>query len=189
MIALSKLDDRYFIDLSGRYMWMLGFVIYKHGSPEIVAESHVPRFWSRSVTVEVDLEPGDYVVHVRLDRHLLRAKGYLESQINETNMRKYSKILAERDRSRSIATNYTPDPAHTPSPVDSLAGLSLTEYETKQRQVVVEDEVDQDDEESPLDETEDGEYDPDDVIFLGLRVYTDKSAPATIKGQLRVSQY
>ncbi|KZT25338.1 cysteine proteinase [Neolentinus lepideus HHB14362 ss-1] len=69
VIVLSRLDDRGFQELSGCYSWSLDFVVYREG-PETyeVGRSTHERLWSRSVNVELDLEEGTYIVHVRLDR-------------------------------------------------------------------------------------------------------------------------
>ncbi|KAG9093462.1 hypothetical protein FRC07_011459, partial [Ceratobasidium sp. 392] len=96
VIVLSKLDNKYFAEISGQYDWTLEFVIYRKGivnslgdglnahvwhllpfvdapASEPYASSAHTVFWHRSVNVELDdLEAGDYVVHVRLDRAVLR---------------------------------------------------------------------------------------------------------------------
>jgi hypothetical protein len=64
VLVLSKLDERYFQDISGNSCWTFDFVLFRKGSKEIVAESNAGRFWSRSVNQEVRLEKGEYVVHV-----------------------------------------------------------------------------------------------------------------------------
>ncbi len=66
VIVLSQLDGRYFDAISGRSFWTLEFVVFKKGEKQIFAESSSARLYTRSVNVEVNLDPGDYVVHVRL---------------------------------------------------------------------------------------------------------------------------
>lgn len=63
---LSQLDSRYFTDISGRYSWSFDFLLFKRGQTEPVAMSAQPRFYSRSVNLELNLDAGDYVVHVRI---------------------------------------------------------------------------------------------------------------------------
>jgi hypothetical protein len=66
IIVLSQLDTRYFKDISGRFYWSFDFLLFKRGQTEPIAVSSPPRFWSRSVNLELDLEAGDYVLHVRI---------------------------------------------------------------------------------------------------------------------------
>lgn len=66
VIVLSKLDERYFSDISGNSCWTFDFVLFKKGEKEIVAESSLTRFYLRSVSIEMQLEEGHYVVHVRV---------------------------------------------------------------------------------------------------------------------------
>ncbi|KAJ7125745.1 cysteine proteinase [Mycena crocata] len=131
VIVLSKLDERYFSDISGNSCWTFDFVLFKKGQKEIVAESSITRFYLRSVNLEVQLEAGDYVVHVRLDREV-------NDQVQEYNegnsdTRKLSRVQTERAKSQSIASNYKPSAVldNLPIPLDILAGQDLAELETK----------------------------------------------------------
>jgi hypothetical protein len=90
VIVLSQLDDRYFSEISGYSQWTLEFVVYRKGrfcillpaetypvtdapASDPYASSAHTIFWRRSINVELDnLEAGDYVVHVRLDRRHIR---------------------------------------------------------------------------------------------------------------------
>jgi hypothetical protein len=74
MIVLSQMDTRYFDTISGRSHWTFDFLLYKKGEKEPIAESLHSRMYARSVNVEVDLQAGEYVVHVRLDRHVYRER-------------------------------------------------------------------------------------------------------------------
>jgi hypothetical protein len=65
VIVLSKLDERYFSDISGNSCWTFEFALFKKGSKEIFAQSSLTRFYLRSVNLELQLEAGQYVVHVR----------------------------------------------------------------------------------------------------------------------------
>jgi hypothetical protein len=65
IIVLSQLDSRYFKDVEGLWYWSLNFLLFKSGQLEPRAMSSQPRFDSRSVKVELALDAGDYVVHVR----------------------------------------------------------------------------------------------------------------------------
>lgn len=70
VIVLSRLDDRYFQDLSGSSLWSFNFILYKKGDPEEIAESSKSYFGTRSVNIEMELDAGDYVVHVRATNQL-----------------------------------------------------------------------------------------------------------------------
>ena len=65
VIVLQQLDERYFVGLEGQYQFSLHFLLREVGSP---AEEHICRVrpvhdWeNRSVSCEVDLEPGKYEV-------------------------------------------------------------------------------------------------------------------------------
>ena len=65
VIVLSQVDSRYYGQINGRTRSSLEFVVFKRGEKEVFAQSSSARLFGRSVNVEVDLEPGDYVVHVR----------------------------------------------------------------------------------------------------------------------------
>lgn len=72
MIVLSQLDSRYFRDVAGQASWSLDFTLVKEGEKEPIAESAHSEFYLRSVYLETELEAGNYIVYVRLDRTLDR---------------------------------------------------------------------------------------------------------------------
>ncbi|KAG9085226.1 hypothetical protein FS749_004601 [Ceratobasidium sp. UAMH 11750] len=112
VIVLSKLDDRYFAELSGYSYWSADFVVYKKGAPadEPYTRSTHNVFWRRSVNVELaHLDAGEYVVHVRLDRDKLREKTFYKDNVDKWNPRKLSKVWAEACLSKSIAANFNPE--------------------------------------------------------------------------------
>jgi len=45
-------------------MWSLDFLLFKKSVNELIDRSDYSIEWSRSVTLEADLEAGDYVLHV-----------------------------------------------------------------------------------------------------------------------------
>ncbi|KAF7332285.1 Calpain catalytic domain-containing protein [Mycena kentingensis (nom. inval.)] len=146
ILVLSKLDERYFLDISGNSCWTFEFALFKKGSKEIVAQSALTRFYLRSVNLEVQLEAGDYVVHVRLDRVV--SDEFKEYNARNCDTRKFARVQTERAKSQSIATNFKPrfgtaitqkqrtNPysvvlENLPIPLDVLAGQDLTELEVK----------------------------------------------------------
>jgi len=68
VIVLSRIDDRYFRNINGRSMWSFDFVLFKKGESDSLAESSSSRFYARSENLEINLEAGDYVVHVSVLR-------------------------------------------------------------------------------------------------------------------------
>ncbi|KAF8210761.1 hypothetical protein K438DRAFT_2011307 [Mycena galopus ATCC 62051] len=153
IIVLSQLDSRYFNDISGRSYWHFDFLLFKWGQTEPVANSSHPRFDSRSVKLELDLEAGDYIIHVRLDRmiradrekvsvsifvlHLLLNFGFLRRTIEkksaEWDQRKLSRVLTMRAQSQSIASNFKAESQskNLTIPVEALAGLNFADMEKK----------------------------------------------------------
>lgn len=74
VIVLSQLEKRYFRDISGHASWTMDFCLVKEGEEDIIAESAHSNFYQRSVHLEADLDEGDYIVYVRLDRTLDRTE-------------------------------------------------------------------------------------------------------------------
>ncbi|KAJ7880175.1 hypothetical protein B0H13DRAFT_2345713 [Mycena leptocephala] len=133
IIVLSQLDTRYFKDISGRFYWSFDFLLFKRGQTEPIAVSSPPRFWSRSVNLELDLEAGDYVLHVRVDRTMLREQNYFENNVNSWNQRKLSRVLTAKAQSQSIASNFKAESQakNLVIPVEALAGLNFADMEKK----------------------------------------------------------
>lgn len=67
IIVLAQRDTRYFHQLSGPYLWSMDFLLYPRGEDLPIARSVHSTLWDRSVKLEILLEPGEYVVHARLD--------------------------------------------------------------------------------------------------------------------------
>ena len=66
VIVLSQLDDRYWCGLEGQYSFTLHFRVDKDGEHGYEVRSHGNYWMSRSVSTEVDLEPGAYSVFIKL---------------------------------------------------------------------------------------------------------------------------
>ncbi|KAF7371262.1 Calpain catalytic domain-containing protein [Mycena sanguinolenta] len=133
LIVLSQLDRRYFPDISGQWRWSLDFVLYRQGETEVLAESLHARYFSRSVNLEIPLEAGEYVVHVRIDRTKYREKDYFETDSVSWDEQKLARVMTERARSQAIASNFKAN-THTdnlPLPLNILAGQTLAQLEEK----------------------------------------------------------
>ncbi|KAH7333018.1 cysteine proteinase [Rhizoctonia solani] len=134
IIVLSQLDDRYFSEISGYSQWTMEFVVYRKGDPasDPYANSAHTIFWRRSVNVELgNLEAGDYVVHVRLDRRHIRNRNYFQDSISGWDHRKLSKVWTEACMASSIAINFDPKLYGDllPASIDTYGGQNLTEIE------------------------------------------------------------
>ncbi|CCO35602.1 Calpain-1 catalytic subunit [Rhizoctonia solani AG-1 IB] len=138
-IVLSQLNDRYFTDISGYHAWSMDFVVYRAGAPaeEPYTRSSHTLFWRRTVSVELgNLEKGDYVLHVRLDREQKsdRKKTYYQDSLENWDARKLSKVLTQAAISKSIAINFDPEPHsdYLPAPDDLFGGEDLSSLQEKQ---------------------------------------------------------
>ncbi|ELU40213.1 calpain [Rhizoctonia solani AG-1 IA] len=95
-------------------------------SEEHYARSYHNWFWQRVASVELDnLEAGDYVLHVRLDRKHIRKKTYYQDSVEEWDSRKLSKVWTQAAISKSIAIK------------ELFGGEDLTSLEEKQIAVEV----------------------------------------------------
>ncbi|KAK4195169.1 putative calpain-1 catalytic subunit [Triangularia verruculosa] len=82
VIVLAQLDERYFRGLHGRYDFLLGFRVHKAGEEDYIVRCQASgRGMSRSISVELDLEAGEYTVLVRIESekysHLLEPEEVL----------------------------------------------------------------------------------------------------------------
>ena len=66
IIMLSKPDSRYFRALQGRYSYMLHFRLYREGEHEYIVRSMSQTASGRSCSVEIDCDPGDYTIVMKL---------------------------------------------------------------------------------------------------------------------------
>ncbi|KAH7100356.1 cysteine proteinase [Auriculariales sp. MPI-PUGE-AT-0066] len=143
VIVLAQVDSRYFKDISGYSQWSLEFSLFERGGTEPIGESVHSVFWTRSVATELELDAGDYVVHVRMDRRSIRSKDYFKDGVPNWDMRKLTRIWSQAALSNSIASNFNAEYYRDllPVPLSKYAGLDLTKLEldtyaavTKKRQ-------------------------------------------------------
>lgn len=166
IIVLSRIDTRSFEFLSGCYVWNLDFSIFHKGDDmeEPLASSSHAGFWRRSVNLEINLEPGEYVVHVRLDREMTRAANYISEK--SLKPRKLSRVLSEQMQAKSIAVNFNSGLSrHLRVARGTYAAKDLTELEMIRLQPnpdVVEEEGDDGDGEEEEEEEEEAEEEAND---------------------------
>ncbi|VBB75219.1 Putative calpain-1 catalytic subunit [Podospora comata] len=68
VLVLAQLDERYFRGLEGRYEFLLGFRVHKAGEEDYIVRCQASGHgMSRSISVELDLEAGEYTVLVLID--------------------------------------------------------------------------------------------------------------------------
>ncbi|KAF9480346.1 cysteine proteinase [Pholiota conissans] len=123
VIVFNKYNTRYFKDIQGPCIWNLDFILAKEGETEPLAESSYSFFYTRGVNIELDLEPGNYVVLGRLDPTPARDKDYFKKGLaNGWDRRKLARIMTERAKGQSIASNYKPNPELLVTPVADILG-------------------------------------------------------------------
>ncbi|MCJ1281827.1 hypothetical protein MMC26_001150 [Xylographa opegraphella] len=66
VIVLSQLDDRYFRGLQGQYDFSLHFRLDKYGEDDYIVRSHGNYLMNRSVSTDLELEPGVYSVLMKI---------------------------------------------------------------------------------------------------------------------------
>ncbi|KAG6837413.1 hypothetical protein H0H93_010031 [Arthromyces matolae] len=122
VIVLSQLDERYWGPISGRAQWTFDFLVYKKGETKPVTFASPTLSQSRSVNTELLLEAGEYVVH-----------DYLEAVIMTSEERAFARVLTEKAKSQTIASNFDSEYKQDflPVPLDVIAGKDLSELEAK----------------------------------------------------------
>ncbi|KAG8847748.1 hypothetical protein FRB91_011448 [Serendipita sp. 411] len=135
LIVLQRVDQRSFDDIASPLWIDFDFVVFKKGSPKQYASSIRRNRYHRGRNTEVDLEPGEYVVHVRLDAIQRRPNDYVETSIESWDDRVFCQMLARKKKAFSIALNYSKDDKNKdeaiPVELDEIAGYDLTEVELK----------------------------------------------------------
>jgi hypothetical protein len=101
IIVLSKINTRGWQGLDGPFLWSFDYAIYARGALEPLCTATPSRLWRRTLSIEVDLEPGEYVVQVRLDRC---PRGGVQDS-SDWNPRKLSRKAASAAISKSLASS------------------------------------------------------------------------------------
>ena len=83
IISLSQLDTRCFECICGVSKWNIDFVVYKRGDKEITGVSYYAVVMCRSVTSELKLEAGEYIVYVSASLFLPDDVSFILTSQNE----------------------------------------------------------------------------------------------------------
>ena len=68
ILVLAQSDKRFYSAVSSSSTWQFDFKLFKRGETDALASSAYSGAMRRSRKLAIDLEPGDYIVHVRLTR-------------------------------------------------------------------------------------------------------------------------
>ncbi|GLB44576.1 putative peptidase C2 family protein [Lyophyllum shimeji] len=134
IVVLSQLDPRYFKEIAGTSSWTLDFVLVKRGESLPMAEASSALLYARSVNLEMELDEGEYNVYVRLDRTTFKDPDYFKKGVESGwDHRKLSRILTERAKGRSVASNFRPgiQQKYLPTELSTLISRDLVQYEKK----------------------------------------------------------
>ncbi|KAI9882037.1 MAG: hypothetical protein M1823_006226 [Watsoniomyces obsoletus] len=93
VIVLSQLDERYFIGLEGQYHFNLHFRLHKEGEDDYIVRSGRTYTVRRSVSTEVELEPGRYSVLINIDAERNPTRSLPEDVVRDRCRGKRSKLL------------------------------------------------------------------------------------------------
>lgn len=66
ILVLSQSDTRFYQAVQSAAQWSFDFKVFKKGSDEVLGSSSYSYGLTRSVTLSIELHPGDYVVHVKV---------------------------------------------------------------------------------------------------------------------------
>lgn len=119
VIVLSQLDDRYYKGLQGQYTFQLHFRLDKDGEQDYIVRSHGNYSMSRSVSTDLELDPGTYSVLMKIT-----ARRYQDEDTPEDIIRKNVKLR----QNKLIQTGLAYDLAH------AKGEIRETEAEKQERQ-------------------------------------------------------
>ena len=93
VIVLSKLDERYFQALEGQYNFSLHFRLEKDGEHDYIVRSHGNYLMDRSVSVDLDLQPGTYSVLMKIVAKRIGYRQSPEQVIRDTCQDRQDKLI------------------------------------------------------------------------------------------------
>ena len=93
VIVLSQLDDRYYRGLEGQYRFELHFRLDKDGESEYIVRSHGNYSMSRSVSTDLELDPGTYSVLMKITARRYQACDTAEDIIRKNVKMRQNKLI------------------------------------------------------------------------------------------------
>lgn len=93
VIVLSKLDERYFQGLEGQYNFSLHFRLERDGEHDYIVRSHGNYLMDRSVSVDLDLEPGTYSVLMKITAKRFSYRNSPEQVVRDTCRDRQEKLI------------------------------------------------------------------------------------------------
>ena len=93
VIVLSQLDDRYFKGFQGQYTFQLHFRLDKDGEEDYIVRSHGNYSMSRSVSTDLELEPGTYSVLMRITARRWTGNKTVEDVVRESCKNRPNKLI------------------------------------------------------------------------------------------------
>ena len=93
VIILSQLDDRYFKGFEGQYTFQLHFRLDKDGEDDYIVRSHGNYSMRRSVSTDLELEPGKYSVLMRLTARRFSNNATVEKVVREKFRERQNKLI------------------------------------------------------------------------------------------------
>ena len=93
VIALSQLDGRYFKGLVGQYFFELHFRLSKDGAEDYIVRSHGNYSMRRSVSTDIELEPGKYSVLIRVTAQRDDTRPVPEAVIKDSVKDRQNKLI------------------------------------------------------------------------------------------------
>jgi hypothetical protein len=93
VITLSQLDDRYFKGLEGQYIFQLHFRLDKEGEQDYIVRSHGNYSMRRSVSTDLELDPGTYNVLMKITASRWTYKKPVEEVIRANCKDRQNKLI------------------------------------------------------------------------------------------------
>lgn len=106
----EKLDDRYYQGLKGQYTYKLHFLLREAGSDDPIALAG-SELETRSVSAELELEPGKYEVVPKLVAYRYKDESLVEEAVKkaaESNPQKLQQVGLNYDRAHLKASQWKP---------------------------------------------------------------------------------
>ncbi|KZP29664.1 cysteine proteinase [Athelia psychrophila] len=107
IIVLSQSDIRFYDAMRSASSWTFDFKLFMKDSAQVLGSSNYSMQLPRTVTLSIELQPGDYFVHVRLSREVSGAQLVnLTDTASTWPVEKMIGVLSRLARNKSIAVNF-----------------------------------------------------------------------------------